>query len=67
MHHQQAAYLAAKYENVSGAKGWVGVIGVMNMIRQVGCDKIMFSSDNIYQIPVELAKYRSCHKRGRRT
>ena len=34
----------------------------MNMIRQVGCDKIMFSSDNIYQIPVELAKYRSVIK-----
>ena len=29
------------------------------MVKQVGCDKIMFSSDNIYQIPVELAKYRS--------
>ncbi|MFR5586201.1 MAG: hypothetical protein ACLTLQ_22270 [[Clostridium] scindens] len=29
---------------------------------KVGCDKIMFSSDNIYQIPVELAKYRSVIK-----
>lgn len=62
MHHQQAAYLAAKYENVYLEPNWVGVIGVMNMIRQVGCDKIMFSSDNIYQIPVELAKYRSVIK-----
>jgi hypothetical protein len=24
-----------------------------------GCDRILFSSDNIYQIPADLAKYRS--------
>lgn len=59
MHNQQAIYLARKYENVYLEPSWVGVIGVMNMVQGVGCDKIMFSSDNIYQIPVELAKYRS--------
>jgi predicted TIM-barrel fold metal-dependent hydrolase len=40
----------------------VGVLGVMNMIEQVGCGKILYSSDNIYNIPVELAKYRSVVK-----
>jgi predicted TIM-barrel fold metal-dependent hydrolase len=29
------------------------------MYRELGGGKIMFSSDNVYQIPVELAKYRS--------
>lgn len=62
MHHQQAIYLARKFENVYLEPSWVGVIGVMNMIKQVGCSKIMFSSDNIHQIPVELAKYRSVMK-----
>jgi predicted TIM-barrel fold metal-dependent hydrolase len=37
----------------------VGVLGVMNMLKTVGCGKILFSSDNVYNIPVELAKYRS--------
>lgn len=59
MHNQQATYLARKYENVFLEPSWVGVIGVGNMIKQVGCSKIMFSTDNLYQIPVELAKYKS--------
>ena len=60
--NQQATYLAAKYDNVYLEPSWVGVIGVMNMVKRVGCSKIMFSSDNVYQIPVELAKYRSVIK-----
>lgn len=59
MHNQQAIYLAAKFDNVYLEPSWVGVIGVGNMIRRLGCGKIMYSSDNIRQIPVELAKYRS--------
>ena len=59
MHNRQAAYRAAGPDNVFLEPSWVGVIGVGNMIRTVGCGKIMFSSDNIYQIPVEPAKYRS--------
>lgn len=62
MHNQQATYLAARHDNIFLEPSWVGVIGVGNMIRTVGCGKIMFSSDNIYQIPVELAKYRSIVK-----
>lgn len=59
MHNAQAAYLAKKFENVYLEPSWVGVLGVMNMMKQVGCTKIMYSSDNIYNIPVEIAKYRS--------
>ena len=59
MHNQQATYLSKKYDNVYLEPSWVGVLGVKNMINQVGCGKILFSSDNIYNIPVELAKYRS--------
>ena len=32
------------------------------MMEEVGCDKILFSSDNPDQIPVELAKYRQIIK-----
>lgn len=62
MHNQQATYIAKKYENVYLEPSWVGVIGVENMIKQVGCSKIMFSSDSINNIPVELAKYKSLIK-----
>jgi predicted TIM-barrel fold metal-dependent hydrolase len=62
MHNQQATYLAQKYENVFLEPSWVGVLGVANMIKTVGTTKIMFSSDNPYNIPVEMAKYKSLIK-----
>jgi uncharacterized protein len=63
MHNQQATYLARVYDNVYLEPSWVGTLGVQNMISQVGCSKILFSSDNVYQIPVEIAKYRSLIKK----
>jgi predicted TIM-barrel fold metal-dependent hydrolase len=62
MHNQQATYLAEKFEQVFLEPSWVGVLGVGAMVRRVGCGKIMFSSDNVFQIPVELAKYLSIIK-----
>lgn len=62
MHNQQATYLAKKYENVYLEPSWVGVLGVMNMINQLGCDRILYSSDNVFNMPVELAKYRALIK-----
>lgn len=59
MHHQQATYLARKFDNVYLEPSWVGTAGVLGMIQQLGCGKLMFSSDGLHQIPVELAKYRS--------
>ena len=62
MHNQQATYLAKTFDNLFLEPSWVGVLGVMNMIKTLGCGKILYSSDNIYNIPVELAKYRSLIK-----
>ena len=62
MHNQQATYLASKYENLYLEPSWVGVLGVENMINKVGCGKILYSSDNIFNIPVEMAKYVSLIK-----
>lgn len=59
MHNQQALYLAKKYKNVYLEPSWVGTSAVANILKEVGSRKILFSSDNVYQIPVELAKYRS--------
>jgi len=59
MHNQQATYLAKKHDNLFLEPSWVGVLGVMNMIKQVGCSKILYSSDTILNIPVELAKYQA--------
>lgn len=57
--NQQAIYVASKFDNVYLEPSWVGVIAVGNMYRRLGAGRLMFSSDNLYQIPVELAKYRS--------
>lgn len=62
MHNQQATYIAKKYDNVYLEPSWVGVLGVEKMITQVGCGKILFSSDSISNIPVEMAKYKSLIK-----
>ena len=62
MHNQQATYLAHKYENAFLEPSWVSVLGVANMVKTVGTTKIMFSSDHILNIPVELAKYKSLLK-----
>jgi uncharacterized protein len=60
--HQQAILLAKKLENVYLEPSWCGTNAVKHMIEEVGCDKILFSSDNLDQIPVELAKYRQIIK-----
>ena len=63
MHNQQAIYLARKFENVFLEPSWVGVIGCSNMLKAIGASRILYSSDNIHQIPVELAKYKSIVKK----
>ena len=55
---QQAIYLAKKHENVFLEPSWVAVINLKGMIKSLGCSKIMFSSDMLENLPVELAKYR---------
>lgn len=63
MHNQQATYLARKFDNVFLEPSWVGVLGISSMIKQLGTSKLLFSSDNIYNIPVEIAKYKSLIKK----
>lgn len=60
--NQQARLLAMKLDNVFLEPSWCGTNAVKHMIADVGCSKIMFSSDNLDQIPVELAKYRQIVK-----
>ena len=60
--HQQARIIAQELDNVYLEPSWCGTNAVKHMIEEVGCDKIMFSSDNFDQIPVELAKYRQIIK-----
>ena len=60
--NQQARLLAKTLDNVYLEPSWCGTNAVKHMIEQVGCDKILFSSDNFDQIPVELAKYRQIIK-----
>lgn len=60
--NQQARLLAMKLDNVFLEPSWCGTNAVKHMIADVGCSKIMFSSDNLDQIPVELAKYRQIIK-----
>ncbi len=59
INNQQALYLARKHDNVYLEPSWVGVIATNAMYKQLGAGRLMFSSDNLYQIPVELAKYHS--------
>lgn len=60
--NQQARILAKELDNVYLEPSWCGTNAVKHMIETVGCDKILFSSDNFDQIPVELAKYRQIIK-----
>lgn len=60
--NQQARLLAKKLDNVFLEPSWCGTNAVKHMIEDVGCSKILFSSDNLDQIPVELAKYRQIVK-----
>jgi predicted TIM-barrel fold metal-dependent hydrolase len=60
--NQQARLLARALDNVFLEPSWCGTNAVKHMIEEVGCDKILFSSDNPDQIPVELAKYRQIVK-----
>lgn len=60
--NQQARILARELDNVFLEPSWCGTNAVKHMIKEVGCSKILFSSDNPDQIPVELAKYRQIVK-----
>lgn len=56
---QQALFLAKEYENVYIEPSWVNILALGGMLKVLGPNKIMFSSDVPLNIPVELAKYRA--------
>lgn len=52
-----ACYLARHYDNVYLDPSWLGIMNLKSMYKQVGASKIMFSSDMLVNLPVELCKY----------
>jgi len=52
-----AIYLANRYENVYIEPSWIAIHNLEAIYRKVGASKIMFSSDMLMNLPVELCKY----------
>ncbi len=59
---QQAVYIAKKFPNVYLEPSWINVLNLKSIIEQVGVDKVMFSTDDPLNAPVELTKYRTIIK-----
>lgn len=59
---EQALYLARTFENIYLEPSWVNILNIKNFIKTIGASKLMFSSDLISNIPVELTKYREAVK-----
>ena len=58
-----ACYLARRYDNVFLEPSWLAVMNLENMYKQVGASKMMFSSDMLVNLPVELFKYNLVFKK----
>jgi len=56
---QQALYLAREFDNVYMEPSWLSILNVRKAIKQIGVERIMFSSDHAINVPVELAKYKT--------
>ena len=54
-----ATYIARTHDNVYLEPSWVDVASIIGMVGEIGCSKMMFSSDVVENIPVELAIYRT--------
>lgn len=57
-----ATYLANKYDNVFVEPSWIAVMKLEAMYKKLGSSKIMFSSDMLVNLPIELAKYNEVFK-----
>jgi len=66
MFFQQALYLASEYKNVYLEPSWLNILNTRKIIKEVGVQKIMFSSDHAINIPVELIKYQTLIKDKKR-
>jgi uncharacterized protein len=58
MYFQQALYLARHFDNVWLEPSWINVMNIEKAYKSVGPTKLMFSSDQALNAPVELTKYR---------
>lgn len=52
-----AIFLAKHYDNVYVEPSWLAIHNLMGMYKQLGAGKMMFSSDMLVNLPVELCKY----------
>lgn len=58
----QCILLAKQYEQVYVEPSWISVLGIEKMIRVLGSEKLMYSSDMPQNTPVELATYQAACK-----
>lgn len=61
-HFQQALYLAKKFPNIYIEPSWLNILSLQTVIKEIGAEKVMFSTDEPTNAPVELAKYRAAIK-----
>jgi hypothetical protein len=59
---QQALYIAKKFKNIYMEPSWTNVLYIQDIIREIGPARVMFSTDDPVNAPVELAKYRTAIK-----
>lgn len=55
---EQAMVLAHKYDNIFLEPSWMPGVNIASMIKSVGADRILFSSDMAENLPVALSTFR---------
>lgn len=55
---QQAIIMAQKFDNVFLEPSWLPGVSIAEMIRQVGAERVLFSSDEVGNLPVALETFR---------
>ena len=55
----QALYLAQVFDNIYLEPSWLNVLNLTTIIKEVGANRVMFSTDDPTNAPVELAKYKT--------
>jgi uncharacterized protein len=56
---QQALFLAKEFENVYLEPSWLSILNLKKAVKEIGAEKVMFSSDHAINVPVELTKYKT--------
>ena len=60
---QQAIVLAQKFDNVYLETSWLPVPYVLEILKIIGADKLMFASDLSLNVPIEVMKYKMLVKK----